>query len=222
MKKEKNPGAAPMPEPEIYTVYGPPAMPDGMQSSFEETASAMQEQMVSLIYGPPSMLRAQSNDGCCIREWTEADLPEMLEIWNAVVAAGDAFPQEEPLTPETGRAFFAQQTYTGVAEEDGCLQGLYILHPNNVGRCGHICNASYAVRSSARGQGIGKQLVLDCLEQGRAHGFRILQFNAVVESNLPARRLYEKLGFRQLGTIEGGFRMRDGAYVNICPYWIAL
>lgn len=222
MKKKMNSGGSPLPGSGIYTVYGPPPMQDGAQDGLAGTASAMREQTVSLIYGPPSMLQAQSNDACCIREWTEADLPEMLEIWNAVVAAGDAFPQEEPLTPETGRAFFAQQTFTGVAEENGCLQGLYILHPNNVGRCGHICNASYAVRSSARGRGIGEQLVRDCLEQGRAHGFRILQFNAVVESNRPARQLYEKLGFRQLGTIEDGFRMRDGSYVNICPYWIAL
>ncbi|MBQ6040510.1 MAG: GNAT family N-acetyltransferase [Oscillospiraceae bacterium] len=168
------------------------------------------------------MLRERAEKSVCIRAWTESDLPEMLEIWNEVVAAGDAFPQEELLTPETGAAFFAQQTYTGVAEQNGRLQGLYILHPNNVGRCGHICNASYAVRSSARGRGIGKRLVRDCLEQGKAHGFRILQFNAVVESNLPARQLYERLGFRQLGTIEGGFRMPDGTYVNICPYWIAL
>jgi L-amino acid N-acyltransferase YncA len=177
---------------------------------------------MSLIYGPPSMLQGQEENVLCLRAWTESDLPEMLEIWNEVVTAGNAFPQEEMLTPETGRAFFAQQTYTGVAELNGHLQGLYILHPNNVGRCGHICNASYAVRSSARGQGIGEGLVRDCMIQGSAHGFRILQFNAVVEGNLAARNLYERLGFQQLGTIEGGFRMPDGTYVNICPYWIAL
>ena len=102
---------------------------------------------------------------------------------------------------------------------DGRVVGLYILHPNNVGRCGHICNASYAVASSCRGLHIGEKLVLDCLEQGRTHGFRVLQFNAVVESNAHARHLYERLGFVQLGTIPGGFRMKDGHYENICPYY---
>lgn len=43
------------------------------------------------------------------------------------------------------RAFFESQSYTGVADDDGQIVGLYILHPNNVGRCGHICIASYAV-----------------------------------------------------------------------------
>lgn len=46
----------------------------------------------------------------------------------------------------------------------------------------------------------------------------MLQFNAVVESNIHAHHLYERLGFTQLGTIPGGFRMRDGHYENICPY----
>ena len=147
-----------------------------------------------------------------IREYQEADLVQMIGIWNEVVEEGIAFPQEEALTEETGREFFASQTYTAVAE-------LYILHPNNVGRCGHICNASYAVSSRIRGKHIGEKLVTDCLEQGRRHGFRVLQFNAVVESNVHARHLYERLGFVQLGVIPGGFRMKDEHYENICPYY---
>ena len=154
-----------------------------------------------------------------IRQYAQRDLDAMIRIWNEVVDEGVAFPQEECLDPETGAAFFASQSYTGVAEEDGRILGLYILHPNNVGRCGHICNASYAVASDARGRHIGEKLVLDCLERGKALGFRVLQFNAVVESNTHARHLYERLGFKQLGTIPGGFRMKDGHFENICPYY---
>ena len=154
-----------------------------------------------------------------IRPYTPADLPAMLNIWNEVVEDGIAFPQEELLNQETGAAFFALQSYTGVAEEDGTIYGLYILHPNNVGRCGHICNASYAVASTSRGKHIGEKLVLDCLAKAKQLGFRVLQFNAVVESNTHARHLYERLGFTQLGTIKGGFRMKDGSYENICPYF---
>ena len=99
------------------------------------------------------------------------------------------------------------------------MLGLYILHPNNVGRCGHIANASYAVSSEARGKGIGHALVEDSLAQGRAAGFRVFQFNAVVATNVGARHLYEKLGFTQLGTIPDGFRMPDGTYADICPYY---
>ena len=157
-----------------------------------------------------------------IREYTGADLEGMIPIWNEIVEDGIAFPQEDCLDRESGTAFFASQSYTGVAEADGKILGLYILHPNNVGRCGHICNASYAVSSKARGQHIGEKLVLDCLRKAKELGFRVLQFNAVVESNIHARHLYERLGFTQLGTIPGGFRMKDGSYANICPYYRVL
>ena len=102
-----------------------------------------------------------------IRKYQETDLPEMTSIWNKVVEDGIAFPQEECLTEENGGYFFASQNYTGVAENDGKIVGLYILHPNNVGRCGHICNASYAVSSACRGQHIGEKLVLDCLKTAK-------------------------------------------------------
>ena len=157
-----------------------------------------------------------------IREYEEKDIPEMTMIWNEVVKDGVAFPQEDELSEETGKEFFGSQSYTGVAENDGEIVGLYILHPNNVGRCGHICNASYAVSSMCRGQHIGEKLVKDCLEKAKKLGFKVLQFNAVVESNIHARHLYERLGFVQLGTIPGGFRMKDGHYENICPYYHTL
>ena len=157
-----------------------------------------------------------------IREHTLADLDQMIPIWNEIVDEGNAFPQEERLNAESGKAFFASQSYTAVADDDGKIVGLYILHPNNVGRCGHICNASYAVSASVRGQHIGKKLVLDCMKKAKELGFRVLQFNAVVESNTHARHLYERLGFVRLGTIPGGFRMKDGHYENICPYYHTL
>lgn len=157
-----------------------------------------------------------------IRKFNASDVPQMIVIWNDIVEEGIAFPQEDLLDEKTGLDFFSSQTYTAVAELDGKIAGLYILHPNNVGRCGHICNASYAVDKACRGQHIGEKLVLDCMEQGRINSFKVLQFNAVVESNIHARHLYERLGFIQLGIIKNGFRLKDGTYTNICPYYIEL
>ena len=157
-----------------------------------------------------------------IREYRENDLQALISIWNEVVAEGNAFPQEEVLDEKSGAEFFASQSYCGVADDNGKILGLYILHPNNVGRCSHISNASFAVGSSARGQHIGEKLVLDCIKNAGRLGFGILQFNAVVETNFAARRLYERLGFKHLGTIPKGFRMKDGHFENICPYYIEL
>lgn len=156
-----------------------------------------------------------------IRQYKTKDLSAMISIWNEVVEEGIAFPQTEFLNSSTGQKFFSEQTYTAVAEDIDMsnILGLYILHPNNIGRCGHICNASYAVKSEYRGLHIGEKLVSDSLIQGKNHGFTILQFNAVVADNLHARHLYERLGFKQLGVIPGGFLMKDGHYEDICPYY---
>ena len=159
-----------------------------------------------------------------VRSFEERDLPAMREIWNHVVDEANAFPQEEGLGAEEADPFFAGQTVSAVAEdtESGRIVGLYILHPNNVGRCGHICNASYAVRWDLRGCQIGEKLVRHCMEQGKALGYGILQFNAVVKSNEAALHLYQKLGFTRLGVIPGGFLMKDGRYEDIIPHYIVL
>ena len=154
-----------------------------------------------------------------IRAYRETDVPAMVRIWNEVVEEGVAFPQEELLDETSGVAFFAAQTYCGIAEEDGTVVGLYILHPNNVGRCGHIANASYAVDPAMAGKGIGGALVDDSLKVAAEKGFRIMQFNAVVQDNASAIHLYEKKGFHHLGMIPGGFRDRGGVYRTILLFY---
>ena len=146
-----------------------------------------------------------------LRDYQVNDLSQMCRIWNAVVAQGNVFLSWSSWMSKAAMSFFPRRA-----------KRVYILHPNNVGRCGHICNASFAVNQKQRGKHIGKALVLDCMKTARSLGFRILQFNAVVESNASARHLYESLGFHSLGTIPGGFLQSDGAYVNIVPYYISL
>lgn len=159
-----------------------------------------------------------------IREYQPTDAAQAMDIWNEVVREGVAFPQLDELTGQTAHDFFCSQSYTGIAadSETGELVGLYILHPNNVGRCGHICNTSYAVRSARRGQHIGEQLVKHSLVMGARLGFRILQFNAVVAANIHALHLYERLGFTRLGRIPKGFLMKDGHYEDIILLYIQL
>ena len=157
-----------------------------------------------------------------IRQFKTEDSKPAAEIWNSIVEDGIAFPQMETLSTEEARNFFESQSYTGIAEDNGDIIGLYILHPNNVGRCGHICNTSYAVKKGIRGKHIGEQLVKDSMAVGKRLGFRILQFNAVVATNEIALHLYKKLGFTQLGRIPGGFLMKDGHYEDIIPHFIEL
>ena len=159
-----------------------------------------------------------------IRSFAPEDTGKAAAIWNRVVEDGVAFPQEEYLDEAGAIQFFTSQSFTAVAadEDTGELLGLYILHPNNIGRCGHIANASYAVRADRRGRGVGEALVRHSLKKAGELGFRLMQFYAVVAANAPALRLYEKLGFVRLGMIPGGFRMKDGHFEDIVLFYHTL
>ncbi|HCC35794.1 MAG TPA: GNAT family N-acetyltransferase [Ruminococcaceae bacterium] len=159
-----------------------------------------------------------------IREYSAKDIAVIADIWNEVVEEGNAFPQTEGLSESAAADFFSEQSFTGVTEDKttGEILGIYILHPNNIGRCGHISNASYAVKSSARGLHIGEKMVRHCIVKGKELGFKILQFNAVVKTNYGAVHLYEKLGFVRLGNIPGGFLMKDGSYEDIILFYLTL
>ncbi len=156
-----------------------------------------------------------------IREYCPKDALKAASIWNSIVEEGIAFPQMDVLSESEANTFFCAQSFTGIAEEES-IAGLYILHPNNVGRCGHICNASYAVSASCRRRGIGELLVRHSLQKGIELGFRILQFNAVVSTNKAALNLYKRLGFVQLGKIPGGFLTKSGRYEDIIPHYKTL
>jgi L-amino acid N-acyltransferase YncA len=157
-----------------------------------------------------------------VREFRQEDLPALIDIWNTVIVEGNAYPQLTELNERSAEALFSSQSYTGVAAEGEEVLGLYFLHPNNVGRCGHIANASYAMRKDLRGKGVGELLVRDSLAKGRELGFKLMQFNAVVSTNYSAIHLYEKIGFKRIGVVPGGFLLKDSTYTDIILYYIEL
>lgn len=157
-----------------------------------------------------------------IRAYEETDLPAMTDLWNTVVAEGESFPQTEQLSLAAAKEFFAAQSLSAAAICGSEAAGLYILHPNHVGHCAHIANASYAVRGDRVGQGIGQALVSDSLRQAKKLGFGILQFNAVAADNFSAIHIYDKLGFVQLGKIPNGFQKDDGSFKDIFLYYYDL
>ena len=150
-------------------------------------------------------------------------IKEVLKIWNDIIEEGIYFPQIETLSnEEEAHKYFSTQDYTGIAIDNDKVFGVYILHPNNIGRCGHISNASYAVSKESRGKGIGEALVRDSIEQGKKLGYKILQFNAVVISNNAAHKLYEKIGFNKIGIVKKGYLNKNNEYEDIVLYYIDL
>ena len=134
---------------------------------------------------------------------TDADHDELLELFRAVVAAGDGYPQD-PAVPVSWDDFAAYwlvpSTLVVVARIGAVLAASYRITPNGVGRAAHVANAGYFVDARWRGQGVGEVLVRDSMAEAVRHGFDALQFNFVFESN-PARRLYERLGFTSVGRV---------------------
>jgi GNAT superfamily N-acetyltransferase len=132
------------------------------------------------------------------------DEPEQLfALFADVVARGDGFPQGAPLTREVFEATWIRPVTTVVGARPasgGGLLGAYYLKPNFASRAAHIANAGYAVDAGARGRGVGRALVADSVWRAPLFGFRAVQFNLVFASN-PARRLYEELGWREIGRI---------------------
>ena len=154
-----------------------------------------------------------------IEAYQEQDIHALIGIWNEVVREGMAFPQTNLLDAHSGSEFFAAQDFVGTAKYGDQIVGLYILHPNNVGRCAHQANASYAVRGDVRGLHIGEKLVRHSLQKAKQLSYRLLIFNAVVKGNERAIRLYEKLGFHKIGEIPGGFLLQTGEYQDIILYY---
>lgn len=161
-------------------------------------------------------------DKIILRKFEKKDTEAARLIWNTVVDDADAFPQFDGLKNEEAYEFFSAQTYTGVAELDKEVAGIYILHPNNIGRCAKIANASYAVKKDIRGLHIGEKLVSDSLIKGHQFGFHVLQFNAVVKSNIHAIHLYERLGFEHLGTIPQCYEKKDGSFEDLLLFYHTL
>ena len=144
---------------------------------------------------------------------TEEHTEAVWEIFREVIAAGDAYVFEADTTRETFLAYWFA-AYASVAIEGEQVLGSYIIKANQPGRGSHVANASYMVASAARGKGIGGLMCEHSLREAKALGFRSMQFNIVVSTNLAAVALWQKHGFIIAGTLHGAFRHETFGYVD--------
>jgi L-amino acid N-acyltransferase YncA len=159
-----------------------------------------------------------------IREARDADWPQIWPIFEATVRAGDTYAYDEGLTSADAAALWMERPpgSTVVAVADGVLLGTAKMGPNRDGRGAHIGTASFMVASEARGRGVGRALGDYVVRWHRDQGFRGIQFNAVVETNTAAVRLWEALGFAIVGTVPGAFRHPEHGYVGLHVMFLPL
>jgi GNAT superfamily N-acetyltransferase len=142
---------------------------------------------------------------------------ELFELFARVVADGEGYPHLPPLTRSQFEETWVRPVTTVVAARVGdAFAGAYYLKPNFPGRGAHIANAGYVVDRPHRGRGIGQRLVEDSVARAATLGFDAIQFNFVFGDN-PARRLYERLGWTQIGRIPRALGATDAII-----YWRAV
>jgi L-amino acid N-acyltransferase YncA len=159
-----------------------------------------------------------------IREATTEDWRQIWPIFAATVRAGDTYAYDEGLTSAEAAALWMEPPpgRTVVAEADGVVLGTAKMGPNRAGRGAHIGTASFMVGSEARGRGVGRELAEYVVRWHREEGFRGIQFNAVVETNTAAVRLWKALGFEVVGTVPGAFRHPEHGYVGLHVMFLPL
>jgi L-amino acid N-acyltransferase YncA len=160
-----------------------------------------------------------SNAGAVlIREATDEDWVQIWPFFRQIVAAGDTYGYAPDIGEEEARSSWIQSApgVTLVAlDERGNVVGTAKVHPNQGGNGSHVANGSYMVKPAEAGRGVGRALGEHSLDWARTHGYRAMQFNAVVETNERAVALWKSLGFEVLTTVPEAFKHPDLGYVGL-------
>jgi len=159
-----------------------------------------------------------NNQHLSIRACAETDWPAVSQIIHAVSAKADTFTYPPDMSDSLARTLWIQDPpgLTVVAvEASGTIVGTAKMGRNQLGPGSHVATASFMVAASARRCGVGRSLAEFALTWARQQGYRAMQFNAVVASNLAAISLWQELGFRIVGTVPAAFLHPDASYVDL-------
>ncbi|WP_152649927.1 GNAT family N-acetyltransferase [Demequina globuliformis] len=149
------------------------------------------------------------SDTITIRAATDADWPGVWAVLEPVFRAGETYTYPRDIREESARASWLGGEHTrvlvAVDAGPGDIVGTAKYLPNHPGAGAHVANASFAVAARAAGRGVGRALGQAVIDAARADGYRAIQFNAVVDTNVAAVRLWESLGFATLATVPEAF-----------------
>lgn len=160
-------------------------------------------------------IRLQANE-IHIRKATIDDFPQMWEIFHPIVQKGDTYVFS-PDTPyaEAKSYYWSNQGYFNfVAILGEKIVGMYTIKANQPGLGSHVANASYMVHPEYQGKGIGSLMAADSIKQATALGFKAMQFNMVVSTNIQAVKTWKKMGFTIVGTLPKVFNHQTLGYVD--------
>ncbi len=143
------------------------------------------------------------------------DFPMIWEIFRLIVQSGDTVSFSPDTTIEEAKKYWmsdGMHTYKAVLDDK--IVGTYVLKPNFPGLGSHVANGGYMVHPEYQGKKIGTQMTIHSLEEARRLGFKAMQYNLVVSTNIPAVKLYQKMGFKIVGTLPKAFNHMQLGYVD--------
>jgi len=142
-----------------------------------------------------------------IRRHEAGDWPALWALLHETFRDGDTYAFAPDSTEaEIRRVWIEVPLATYVARDpDGTLLGTYYLKANQPGLGAHVCNCGYVVAPAAQGQGVATAMCEHSQHEARKLGFRAMQFNLVVSTNVRAVQLWQRLGFAIVGTLPKAF-----------------
>jgi GNAT superfamily N-acetyltransferase len=152
-----------------------------------------------------------------IRTATDDDWALIFPFYARVVAEGRTYAFPEGQSEDEARPWWMEQPpgRTVVACEGDTVVGSAKMGPNRPGRGAHVATASFMVDPGHRGRGVGRALAEHVVDWARQEGYRSIQFNAVVETNTHAVRLWQALGFTVVGTVPEAFDHPEHGLVGL-------
>ncbi|QDP39346.1 GNAT family N-acetyltransferase [Radiobacillus deserti] len=135
--------------------------------------------------------------------------------------------ETENLDREKGEDFLSEADFTKmikndtesphslflVAEVDAKLVGFIRAVGNDLKRTKHLVEFGIGVLKDYWGYRIGRNLLTELIKWADSHGIRKISLH-VLETNVIAKSLYEKLGFEVEGTLKEDKLLSDGHYYN--------
>ena len=148
-----------------------------------------------------------------IRDAAEADLPAIIDIYNAAIATRMSTAQLEPVTVESRRRWLSEHSPDRypfwVLETEGQVAG-WLTFKSFLPRCAYAGTAelSVYVDQKFRRRGVARSLLEEAISRSPSLGVTAV-VGLIFAHNEPSLRLFEQFGFARWGLLPGVARL-DG------------
>lgn len=144
-----------------------------------------------------------------LEECPEWLFQETFKLFNQVVAEGKTYPFEQELSKNEFISYYWSH-FVGILVKGhiidkkdftGEFMGCFYIKSNYPGRSSHVCNGGFLVSYQHRSEGCGSVMGKTYVDWAPKLGFLSSVFNLVYASNITSCKIWEGLGFKQIGKV---------------------